>query len=77
MSHHLNVLQFQASPAYKIPSSNYTTGLAEVFALGGKNSTTRSAYQTDTAFFWADLNCAWCGVLLGGGAGNFQLVLYY
>ncbi|PSC69336.1 acid phosphatase Vanadium-dependent haloperoxidase [Micractinium conductrix] len=46
--------QFKPAPPLSILSAAYTSALAEVFSLGKKESTTRTAYQSDTARFWAD-----------------------
>ncbi|GAQ78974.1 hypothetical protein KFL_000220060 [Klebsormidium nitens] len=38
-----------------VPSDTYNTQLAEVRTLGSSTSSNRSATQTETAYFWADL----------------------
>lgn len=49
-----NISEFDIGPPNALNSTAYTTELAEVFSFGVKNSTVRSQYQTDTAYFWAD-----------------------
>lgn len=43
-------------PPFALDSSAYTDALAHVKAIGAKESSTRSAYETETAKFWADGN---------------------
>jgi hypothetical protein len=62
-------LQYEGAPPLTIPSPEYTRDLEEVFKIGGKNSSERTAYDDDTPNFWANGNSErhnWGG----GGQGS-------
>lgn len=46
--------QFRPAPPPALDSADYRADLADVFAVGGKNSSARSGDQTEIARFWAD-----------------------
>lgn len=47
--------QFRPDGPPALTSAEYTAEFNEVKSLGAINSTTRSAYETETAFYWRDL----------------------
>lgn len=56
---HSTLLQTFGLAAHTIPSEAYTADLAEVFSVGAKNSSARTADQTQTVYFWLDNNSEW------------------
>lgn len=49
-----DITKFRAPPPPAVSTKEAEENLLEVLAIGGLNSTERSAYDTDTAYFWRE-----------------------
>lgn len=56
--------QFRPGPPPALTSADYTAAFQEVKAIGSINSSTRTAEQTEIAYFWAGLGVSNAGVAI-------------